>query len=196
MPEPSFFRTFLKMVGQLLLLLIPIFLYAGLLAWLLLPHHPLVYIWVLSCTLTLAMVGYTAWTQYRWNKRDWVRGDSSKKKGSGHVTPASMPIDYLEPGKRKLHEIPPGESAWINFTDVAVDLAGKTYVDLGARVYTGPNFSTVRVFVQENGCYRLAIPNKATPFTFTPRRLHFFESYAPVTEVVAEDDPIDPLRHS
>jgi MacB-like periplasmic core domain len=106
--------------------------------------------------LTLALLGHTAWTQYRWKKRDWVREDSErtpfpKKKGVSRTTPALMPLDYLQPEKRRLREIPPGDSVWIHFTDVSVDLARKN-ARRGTRTRVGISFGGTqsRTYVRRN----------------------------------------------
>lgn len=146
-------------------------------------------IWIESITMSLTMAAIVAFTSWRLGRRR-----IPKKKEFKNVTPASMPLDFLQPEKRRLHEIPAGESVWIGFTDVEVDLAGKTWVNLSARVYPEQYSSTVKVSLQESS-YRLTSPQTHSSFTFTPRKLSSFDSYGPVIEVVVEDGPTDPLRH-
>jgi hypothetical protein len=100
---------------------------------------------------------------------------------------AHMPARYLKPERPKVKDLLAGTTTYINFTAVAVDLNGATYVDQDAKTYEERSFETVKVKVAKNGCI-LALPkNPLVPLTFTPRRLHSPDSYVPVLEIIEEE---------
>jgi hypothetical protein len=99
-----------------------------------------------------------------------------------------MPVDFLKPERRKLSELAPGATGSVDFSAIAVDLSGKTYIDLDSRVYEEPHSNMVTV-KEMNGGYIRSIPKRPRdPMLFTPRRrLTSIANYAPVIQI-AEDD--------
>jgi hypothetical protein len=101
--------------------------------------------------------------------------------------PVEMPPRYVKREPRKLSEVPADQVAFVDFMDVTVDRKGRTFVDLDARVYEKPTYSSVRVLVTKDGC-SLTLPKRpSSPMTFTPRRLYSFTAYLPVTRIVEEE---------
>jgi hypothetical protein len=130
---------------------------------------------------SLLLVGFWAWL--RWRERA-----SLVRRAAGGKQAAHMPVDFLKPERRRLRELAPGATACINFTDVSVDLSGKTYVELDARVYEEPHMHTVTVREMDGG-YILLIPKgRRDRMMFTPRRLYTsIANYAPVIQIVEEE---------
>ena len=128
----------------------------------------------------LLLVGFWAWLRRR-ELAGLVRRFASGKQA------AHMPVDFLKPERRKLSELAPGEIACIDFSDVSVDLSGKTYVELNARVYEEPQMHTVTVREMDGG-YILLIPKgRRDRRMFTPRRLYTSIAYAPVIQIVEDE---------
>jgi hypothetical protein len=97
-----------------------------------------------------------------------------------------MPVDFLKPEPRKLKELEPGATAHIDFTQISVDLAGKTYVRLEATIVEEPGFTTVTV-CEKDGGYTLFLPKERSDLmVFNPRQLFFTVEYAPVVEIVID----------
>jgi hypothetical protein len=79
---------------------------------------------------------------------------------------------------------------FINFTEVSVDLEGKTWVDMDAKVDDKRTLESVMVRVEKEGVI-LTLPSKerAVPVKYAPRRL-YIGTYAPVIQIIEEpDDP-------
>jgi hypothetical protein len=66
-----------------------------------------------------------------------------------------MPVDFLKPERRKLSELAPGATACVDFFAIAVDLSGKTYIDLDSRVYEEPHSKMVTVREMDGGLHSL-----------------------------------------
>jgi hypothetical protein len=134
---------------------------------------------VLLCSLLL--MGFGAWMrrQKRTGLAKLVKGDKQA---------VHMPVDFLKPEPRKLSELAPGATACVDFPAIAVDLSGKTYIDLDSRVYEEPHSNMVTVKEMDGG-YILSIPKRPRdPMLFTPRRLlTSIANYARVIQI-AEDD--------
>jgi hypothetical protein len=129
---------------------------------------------------SLLLLGFWAWL--RWRERSGL----AKRTASGQQA-AHMPVDFLKPERRKLSELAPGATAFIDFTDVSVDLSGKTYVELDARVYEESHMHTVIVREMDGG-YILLIPKgRRDGRMFTPRRLYTSIAHAPVIQIIEDE---------
>ncbi len=102
-----------------------------------------------------------------------------------HSKAVHMPLDYLRPERRKLWELPIGEIAHIDSSDVAVDLRGASFIDQDARIYEHTNWHTVEVR-RESAGYILTLA-KEQQVSFTPRPLYSSSVYLPVIEILIKD---------
>lgn len=135
---------------------------------------------------SLLLIGFWAWSR-RQVRTGLPRGITCGKQA------AHMPVDFLKPERRKLSELSPGATAYIDLSGVAVDLSGSTYVELDSRVYEEPHNNTVRVREMDGG-YILSIPKgRRDTIRFTPGRLFTsIARYAPVIQI--GEDEIDRFR--
>lgn len=124
---------------------------------------------------------------WAWSRRQ--RRTGVAKGVTGGKQAAHMPVEFLKPERRKLSELAPGATACIDFSDVAVDLSGKTYIDIDSKLFAEPHRSTVTVREMDGG-YILSIPKgRRDPMLFTPRRLlTSIASYAPVIQIVEDEN--------
>jgi len=130
---------------------------------------------------TLFLVGYWAWSRQR-------RRTGLAKEGTSAKRAAHMPVDFLKPEQQKLSGLAPGATTSIDFSDIAVDLSGKTYVNLDSMVHEEPHSNTVTVREMSGG-YILFIPKgREEPMLFTPGRLlTSIVRYAPVIQIVEDE---------
>jgi hypothetical protein len=68
-----------------------------------------------------------------------------------------------------------------------VDSAGAAFINLDAKVLEGSIFSSVKVRSTKEG-YVVTLPTREPAVAFTPRRLDSFVSYAPVVQILQEED--------
>jgi hypothetical protein len=64
------------------------------------------------------------------------------------ATAVTMPSEHIRPTERKLKDLAAGETTYVEFTYVAVDESGATFVDLDSRAQEQPNIMTVKVLSQ------------------------------------------------
>jgi hypothetical protein len=209
--HPSFLKEIFSVLWLMAKITVPIGAWLFLCVWL--AQRNLVITYALTYGgILVAMVIFFAWSNYKWKLRSLATQEQSSKSrnmirelldstGVSKQRAASlpsfegiakqMPLDYLEPEPLKLFEVPADQDAYVNFTAIAVDLNGSTWVDTEVSLYAAPNFTSVTVRRLETG-YRLTLPQKKADqpkMKFTPKpRLSTLTAYAPVVEIVEDDE--------
>ena len=100
---------------------------------------------------------------------------------------ALMPSRFIKRKPEKVVDIPIDGSAYLNWTSVDVDPAGKAFVSLGERVLERPGFMSVNVCRREDGLI-LTIPHaeSSSKYEWTPQPLLRHGHYLPVVRIEEE----------
>jgi AAA+ superfamily predicted ATPase len=100
-----------------------------------------------------------------------------------------MLAEHITPPERKLKDLPIGETTYINFTDVAVNESGATFVKLDAQISDKPSFMRVKVLLDKDCCI-LTLPKEEPPVKFRRGKLYSFSSYIPVVRILHEEPDV------
>jgi hypothetical protein len=76
---------------------------------------------------------------------------------------AGRPLDFLQPQPRQLSEVAMGEYAFINFTEVSVDLEGRAWVDTTAPIREEVTFMCVKVRPEQGGYHLTLFKRRQEP---------------------------------
>ncbi len=153
----------------------------------------------------VAIIVFFAYSSYKWKRdlyADRYPSDSLLQQISESAppnrkpmaaanwkSPVHMPMDYLKPEPRKLLELGGSDNVYVSFTSISVDLQGTAWVDTDTQIYEESRFDLVQVRLIENEGYVLSLPKQERRrFQFTPKRLVSVCSYAPVIQVIEEEN--------
>lgn len=146
------------------------------------------FIGVLCGGVVLALFSVLALLDYRRKRGSLWTQVGRAKRGSVQTNAVIMPVSFLKPPPSKLHQFDAGMPLYIHFTDVAVDIRGRTWVETEATTTSEPRFGSVKVELKCDGSYILTLPTDVEPkFEFIPKALSpLIARYAPVSEIKQE----------
>jgi hypothetical protein len=111
-----------------------------------------------------------------------VNGTGARGKNGGQkVTPVKLPEDLIRKPASHLGDLGPGESAWINRLEMAVDPERRCFLNPDAKVMEeGP--TAIRATRTEAG-FEVFIPVTPIPLRWTPGGYSVKEGYFPVVKL-------------
>jgi hypothetical protein len=203
---PSFFKEFRSVCWSMARVAAPVLSWTGL-CFLVSRRWPIAGILLFYVGVLLGFMFTMAYVNYRSERRRSAGGSVEVKSllnelqeragqrdaepvptASLHGPPVRMPLDFLQPQPRQLSEVPIGEYAFINFTEVSVDLEGRAWVDTTARTREEVTFMCVKVRPEQGGYHLTLFKRKQEPPPrYTPRALLSSASYAPVLSIQEEE---------
>jgi hypothetical protein len=108
------------------------------------------------------------------------------------MTPVELPADLIRKSKRQLSDLKPGESAWINWADMAVDRNRRCFLNPEAKLREESPLA-IRAICTEAG-FEVLIPIQRVHAQWAPGEFSVEKSYFPVvklecvTDVAPESD--------
>jgi hypothetical protein len=146
-------------------------------------HFVTVVAWAPTATVIAFFLGMMAWSRWKGSvkARIWMHRQRGRKALAGKIVPRAkaapkatavpMPSEHMRPPDRKLQDLAAGDTTYMEFTYVAVDESGATFVDLNSRVHKQPNIMSVKVLLDKDGC-TLTLPKEHRHMTFSRHRLY------------------------
>jgi hypothetical protein len=184
---PSFFKEFRSVCWSMARVAVPVLSWTGL-CFLVSRRWPIAGILLFYVGVLLGFMCTITYVNYRSERRRSAGGSAAVKSLlkeragqrdaapvptiSLHGPPARMPLDFLQPQPRQLSEVPMGEYAFINFTEVSVDLAGRAWVDTTAWIREEVTFMCVKVRPEQDG-YHLTLSSVSRNRRRVIRRMPF-----------------------
>lgn len=97
------------------------------------------------------------------------------------MTPVKLPDDLIRKPLSRLHELRPGESAWIDWVDMVVNLDHQCFLNPEAKLKE-KTLITLRVTCTEAG-FEVLIPTPKVSLQWTPGEFSVKKTYFPVIKL-------------
>jgi hypothetical protein len=131
----------------------------------------------------------------RADRKCWREAIEKKAEGKlrmeNEMNPAKLSPEFIKQPAVRLKDLKPGESGWVSWLEMAVDLEYCCYIDPKAKV-SRQTFSTIQVTCTGGGFEVLIPANASSPFRwklggYNPAADKDYARYVPVVKLTYEE---------